>query len=374
MPVFRALLNGRASLTDMTSLFDSVPLSRGPALVNRFMLSPLTNHQSNTDGTLSDGEHKWLEMRANGGFGLVMTCASHVQKVGQGFPGQLGCFGDQHIAGLTRIADTIRASGKVSYVQLHHAGNRSPKDLIGEAPVCPSDDAETGARALTHAEVEQLIADFVAAAVRCDKAGFDGVELHGAHGYIICQFLSSDINKRTDEFGGSLENRARVLMRIVDGVREQCRPDLQLAVRLSPERFGLLVDEIREVSSWLVASGKVDLIDMSLWDVFKEAHEPEHAGKQLLELFTSIPRGNVKLAVAGKIATPQDAQKVIDLGADIAALGRGAILHHDFPNKTKADPHFTPRTLPVAAEVLRSEGLSEPFVNYMKVWTGFVSE
>ena len=205
----------------MTSLFDSVPLSRGPALINRFMLSPLTNHQSNADGTLSDGEHKWLEMRANGGFGLVMTCASHVQKVGQGFPGQLGCFGDQHIAGLTRIADTIRASGKVSYVQLHHAGNRSPKDLIGEAPVCPSDDESTGARELTHAEVEQLIADFVAAAVRCDKAGFDGVEIHGAHGYIICQFLSSDINKRTDEFGGSLENRARVLMRIVDGVREQ---------------------------------------------------------------------------------------------------------------------------------------------------------
>jgi 2,4-dienoyl-CoA reductase-like NADH-dependent reductase (Old Yellow Enzyme family) len=136
----------------------------------------------------------------------------------------------------------------------------------------------------------------------------------------------------------------------------------------------MLVDEIREVFSWLVASGKVDLIDMSLWDVFKEAHEPEHAGKQLLELFTSIPRGNVKLAVAGKIATPQDAQKAIDLGADIAALGRGAILHHDFPNKTKADPHFTPRTLPVAAEVLRSEGLSEPFVNYMKSWTGFVSE
>ena len=138
----------------MSSLFDPVLLARGPALPNRFMLSPLTNHQSNADGTLSDGEYKWLEMRANGGFGLVMTCASHVQQVGQGFPGQLGCFGDQHLAGLKRIADTIRAAGKVSYVQLHHAGNRSPKELIGEAPVCPSDDESTGARELTHAEVE----------------------------------------------------------------------------------------------------------------------------------------------------------------------------------------------------------------------------
>ena len=138
----------------MSSLFDPVLLARGPALPNRFMLSPLTNHQSNADGTLSDGEYKWLEMRANGGFGLVMTCASHVQQVGQGFPGQLGCFGDQHLSGLKRIADTIRAAGKVSYVQLHHAGNRSPKELIGEAPVCPSDDESTGARELTHAEVE----------------------------------------------------------------------------------------------------------------------------------------------------------------------------------------------------------------------------
>ena len=78
------------------------------------MLSPLTNHQSNADGTLSDGEHKWLEMRANGGFGLVMTCASHVQRIGQGFPGQLGCFGEEHVAGLMRIADAIRATGNLS--------------------------------------------------------------------------------------------------------------------------------------------------------------------------------------------------------------------------------------------------------------------
>ena len=218
----------------MTSLFDSVSLMHGDAMPNRFMLSPLTNQQSHVDGTLSEEEFTWLTMRAQGGFGLTMTCASHVQRLGQGFPGQLGCFGDEHVDGLKRIADAIRVTGNLSYVQLHHAGNRSPKELIGEAPVCPSEDVETGARELTHAEVEQLIADFVAAAVRCDKAGFDGVELHGAHGYIICQFLSSDINKRSDEFGGSLENRARVLMRIVDGVREQCRSDLQLAVRLSP--------------------------------------------------------------------------------------------------------------------------------------------
>ena len=87
----------------MMSLFDSVPFAHGPAMKNRFMLAPLTNQQSHDDGTLSDEEFRWLTMRAQGGFGLTMTCAAHVQKVGQGFPGQLGCFGREHVPGLSRL-------------------------------------------------------------------------------------------------------------------------------------------------------------------------------------------------------------------------------------------------------------------------------
>jgi 2,4-dienoyl-CoA reductase-like NADH-dependent reductase (Old Yellow Enzyme family) len=174
-------------------LFEPLKLTRGPQWKNRFMLAPLTNLQSHKDGRLSDEEFHWLTMRADGGFGLVMTCAAHVQAVGQGFPGQLGVFGDFHLEGLTRLAATIKTKGSVSAVQLHHAGNRSPKDLVGQ-PVCPSDDAETGARGLTPGEVEKLRDDFIAAAKRAEKAGFDGVELHGAHGYILAQFLSAEIN------------------------------------------------------------------------------------------------------------------------------------------------------------------------------------
>ena len=140
---------------------------------NRFMLAPLTNTQSHEDGVLSDDEFHWLTMRAQGGFGLTMTCAAHVQAKGKGFPGQLGVFDDAHIPGLTRLADAIRKHDSVSIVQLHHAGMRSPADIIGTAPLCPSDDAETGARALSLNEVEKLIEDFVLAAERADKAGFD---------------------------------------------------------------------------------------------------------------------------------------------------------------------------------------------------------
>jgi 2,4-dienoyl-CoA reductase-like NADH-dependent reductase (Old Yellow Enzyme family) len=153
----------------MTDLFAPLAMRRGPAWKNRFMLAPLTNTQSHADGRLSDDEFEWLTYRAEGGFGLVMTCAAHVQRIGQGFPGQLGVFSDDHLPGLTRLAAAIKAKGAVSSVQLHHAGLRSPADLIGEAPVGPSQDAETGARALSLGEVEALIEDFVAAAVPLRK-------------------------------------------------------------------------------------------------------------------------------------------------------------------------------------------------------------
>jgi 2,4-dienoyl-CoA reductase-like NADH-dependent reductase (Old Yellow Enzyme family) len=358
----------------MTSPFSPVSFSHGPALANRFMLAPLTNQQSHADGTLSADEHHWLTMRARGGFGLTMTCASHVQRIGQGFPGQLGCFSDELLAGLSRLAVDIKATGSVALVQLHHAGNRSPKELIGESPVCPSDDVATGARALSTEEVETLIADFIAAAVRSERAGFDGVELHGAHGYLICQFLSSELNQRTDQFGGSLENRARVLMNIVDGVRAQCGPRFILGVRLSPERFGMRIAEIQQVFGWLVQSKKVDLIDMSLWDVFGDCSDPDFAGKKLIDQFVALERGDVRLTVAGKIQTPAEVQTVLNKGVDIVTLGRAAILHHNYPQLLQANAGFVPRSLPVAESVLAEEGLSAAFIDYMKNWKGFVAE
>ena len=141
----------------------------GLSMENRFALAPMTNCQSHPDGQLSDDEFHWLTMRAKGNFGLTMTCAAHVQKNGQGFPGQLGIFSDDLLDGHKRLAQAIRAEGSLAVIQLHHAGMRSPRDLIGESPVCPSADEKTGSRALTLEEVHQLRDDFIAAAVRSRK-------------------------------------------------------------------------------------------------------------------------------------------------------------------------------------------------------------
>jgi 2,4-dienoyl-CoA reductase-like NADH-dependent reductase (Old Yellow Enzyme family) len=358
----------------MSSLFEPVRFQRGPAMANRFVLAPLTNSQSHADGTLSEAEQHWLTLRADGGFGMVMTCAAHVQAAGQGFPGQLGIFGDRHLPGLTGLAEALNARGAVSVVQLHHAGMRSPAELIGEAPHCPSVNEEFGARALTEAEVEQVVEDFVAAAVRAERAGFHGVELHGAHGYLLCQFLSAETNRREDDWGGSLEGRARIVFEIVRGIRARCGADFLLGVRLSPERFGMELGEVLEVAQRLIDTGDVDFLDLSLWDCFKEPELPAYQGRSLLSWFMDLERRAVKLGPAGKIRTAADAQRVLDAGADFVVLGRAAILHHDYPARLAADPAFLPAELPVTAAWLEREGLSPPFVNYMRNWKGFVAD
>ena len=357
---------------NMSDLYQPLSFSRGPAMKNRFMLAPLTNSQSHDDGILSDEEFNWLTMRAQGGFGLTMTCAAHVQAIGQGFPGQLGVFSDEHLQGLSHLAATIKAYDSIAICQLHHAGMRSPSELIGSSPVAPSADEKTGARALNLEEVEQLVSDFIAAAVRAEKAGFDGVEIHGAHSYILCQFLSAENNRREDRYGGSLENRSRIFFEILDGIRSQCRDDFMVGVRLSPERFGLEVLEIQALAQQLMSSGQIDFLDMSLWDVFKEPNDESLQGRTLMSFFTELDRGEVRLGVAGKIRTPDDAEKALAAGADWIMLGRAAILHHDFPNRYRDDPEFIPVENPVSRSYLAEEGLSEKFIDYMSSWEGFV--
>lgn len=359
-------------MNSASDLFAPLTLKRGPAAPNRLVLAPMTNTQSHADGTLAEDEYRWLTMRAQGGFGLVTSCASHVQANGQGFPGQLGCFSDDHLPGLTRLASGLRDAGAVSSLQLHHAGIRTSDNVTDI--VAPSAHAETGARALSDAEVEQLITDFISAAQRADQAGFDGVQIHGAHGYIITQFLSPQYNQRDDRWGGSLENRARLLFRVLDGVRAACRPDFQVGVRLSAERFGLELPEMIEVARWLLASDALDYLDMSLWDFTKQPEDTSYAGKTLMSLFTDLPRGDIKLGVAGKILSAADARAALDAGADYVAIGKAGILAHDFPKRVQADADYSTPALPVAPAQLESEGISPTMMNYLRGFPGLLAD
>ncbi|UMB60646.1 NADH:flavin oxidoreductase [Lutibacter sp. A80] len=356
----------------MTKANSPITFSCGTTIKNRFMLAPLTNRQSFEDGQLSDDELTWLTMRAEGGFGMVMTCASHVQEIGKGFSCQLGIFGDHLMEGHKRLAANIKELGSIAVIQLHHAGMRTPAELIKGKPVCPSDNKKTNARGLTLAEVKQLKEDFIEAAIRSQKCGYNGVEVHGAHGYILTQFLSSEINKRTDEYGGSLSNRSRLLFEIVDGIRAKCGPNFLIGVRLSPERFGMDINEIKWVCEQLIEGGNIDFLDISLWDVYKMPSEENYQNKTLLEHFSTLDFKNVKWTVAGKIYNAEDVQNVLDAGVDFVSIGTSGILHHNFPNLVIKNPNFNPISIPVSEAHLKKEGLSEKFITYLKRWPDFV--
>lgn len=357
------------------ALSSPLTLPRGPALANRLMLAPLTNFQSHDDGTLGDDELRWLRLRAQGGFGLTMTCAAFVSDGGKGFPGQLGISSDRHLPGLTRLATALREAGTVSAVQLQHSGRRAKAEYTGSQPVCPWADAETGARALSTAEVEQAVQDFVDAAVRAEAAGFDGVELHGAHGYLLAQFLDATNNQREDRYGGSFENRARMLFDTIAGVRARTRPDFQLGLRLSPERFGIQLSDARELARQVLAGGQLDYLDLSLWDVFKEPQEPQHKGRPLIDHFTDLPRHGTRLGVAGKLMSAASAQASLEHGADFVLIGRAAILHHDFARRVMADPAFQAMPRPVTRAHLTAEGVGPAFIHYLKTeWRDFVAD
>ena len=339
---------------------------------NCFMLAPMTNTQSNEDGTLTEDEYNWLTMRSKGGFGITMTCASHVQEIGKGFPGQLGIYSDKHKAGHRKLSKGVKAYGSLAIIQLHHAGMRSTKVLIGEKPICPSANTEYDARGMSLLEVRQLREDFINAALRAKQSGYDGVDVHGAHGYILTQFMSADINKRTDMYGGSLENRSRLLFEIVNAIRIKCGPDFILGVRLSPERYGMKLSEVKQVSQQLIDQGNIDFLDISLWNVWKLPEEKEHQSMSLMDHFIALDRKEVKLTVAGNIRTGKDVKRVLTAGIDFVSIGRAAILHHDFAKQVLTNANFTPQETPVTPDYLRDEGLGEKFITYMSRWDNFV--
>jgi 2,4-dienoyl-CoA reductase-like NADH-dependent reductase (Old Yellow Enzyme family) len=313
-------------------------------------------------------------MRAKGGFGITMTCASHVQEDGRGFPGQLGIYDDDLQEGHERLTKAIKKEGSLAVIQLHHAGMRSPQKLIGQPPVTATSQEKYNARGMSTEEVEHLVQSFIKAAKRAQNWGYDGVEIHGAHGYIIAQFLSAELNQRDDQYGGSLENRSRLLFEIVDGVRTACGPNFLLGIRLSPERFGMALSEVKQVTQKLIDDDKADFLDISLWDWRKNPEEKEHANKTLLQHFLDLNFKNVKLTVAGKIGSTSDCIELLNNGVDFVTLGKAAILHHDFPQMAMQNLDFQSIGLPVSREYLKKQGLSAPFIKYMQRWDGFVSE
>lgn len=336
----------------VSDLFKPLSLLHGPAMRNRFMLAPLTNQQSDTDGTASEFDQEWFRQLARGGYALVQTCATTVEAGGIAFARQLGIHSDKHLPGLTGMATSIREGGGLSAVQLHHAGHRA-NPALGGIPSPASSNTLPGVKALSTEEVERIRDSFIAAARRAEAAGFDGVAVHGAFGWILSEFMSPYLNDRKDKYGGSLENRARLTLEVIEGIRKACGPQFQIGWRLSVERYGLLLEELRDVTAEILDREMIDYLDLALWDSAQIVQDGVFRGQSMLGVFTSLPRKGVRLGTAGKIMSAQRAGELLDEGCDFVLIGRAGILQRDFPLQVMADPHYDSPPLPVTADYLR---------------------
>jgi len=349
----------------------------GLTLPNRSALAALTNKQSRPDGLLGEDELAFLARRADGGFGLVTTCAAYVALDGKAWPGELAIDRDACLPGLTRLAGRLHDGGAVAMVQLFHGGARADRTLTGEPPWSASTWTEdrpgfVPPRAATSDDIARVIRQFADAAARAEAAGFDGVELHGAHGYLLSQFLSRTMNPRTDGWGGDLAGRARLVREVLRACRARCSPRFAIGVRLSLEDFGqargMDLDDNLQVARWLADDG-ADFIHVSLWDTTRNT--AKYPDRHPLPMVRGVLPPEVAVLAAGKVWTREHAEAVLDQGADVVALGRAAICNPDWPRRVLVGEAIAHPPLSPAA--LAERAVSPTFVEYLRNWKDFVA-
>lgn len=330
-------------------LFSSFPL-RAVTLPNRIVVSPMCQYSSE-DGFANDWHLVHLGARAQGGAGLVMTEASAVIPEGRITPQDLGIWKDEHIPGLKRITDFIHSQGAYAGIQLAHAGRKASMarpweeehvhspETGGWQPVAPSaipfGPGYGNPAAIGIEEFVTIIDAFGAAARRAFQAGFDVVEIHAAHGYLLHEFLSPLSNRRTDLYGGGFANRIRLLFEVVDSVREEWPQDLPLFVRISATDWaegGWTLNESVALARELKARGKVDLIDVSSGGLVPNVNISTGPGYQVpfseqIRRETGIATGAV-----GMITAPEQAEEILQTGkADLVFLARELLRNPYWP-------------------------------------------
>ncbi|WHR53859.1 NADH-dependent flavin oxidoreductase [Vibrio furnissii] len=324
-------------------LFQPFTFKNGVTLRNRVVMAPMTTWSSNADETISDEELRYYRARAQG-VGLMLTGCSHVQPSGIGFTDEFAAYDDRFIPSLTKLADAAKSGGAVAVLQLFHAGNKAVHDLIpnGElvsasamaAPKGPFNDGKLASRELTEAEIFELIHDFGQATRRAIEAGFDGIELHGAHGFLIQNFLSPLFNQRQDQWGGSLENRMRFPLEVVREVRrvidEHASRPFLLGYRISPEEPGegaLRIDDALALAEALAQAGDIDYLHTSLYNILAGQSQDDTSGKTTAQRFIDRVADRVPLMAAGEVRTPNQARHVLETGMPLVVVGRSLVMN-----------------------------------------------
>lgn len=347
----------------MQRLFSELPI-KSKVLKNRIMVSPMCQYSS-TDGFANDWHLVHLGSRAVGGAAIVMTEAAAVHPKGRISYADLGIWKDEHIKKLKQITNFIKDNGSIPAIQLAHAGRKGSKSKpwegnknisgteLGWENVAPSpipfEESDSVPHELTTVEISSLVQDFKNSTKRSLKAGFRIIEIHAAHGYLIHQFLSPISNQRTDNYGGSFENRTRFLLEIVDAVQDEMPKDLPLFVRISA------TDWVKEEASWdieqsielckILKEKGVDVIDVSSGGLSPKQDISGGAGYQTDFASRIKKETGIATAAVGLITTPSQAEHIIRTGqADLVIMAREFLRNPYFPlhaaKELKSDIHW----------------------------------
>jgi len=313
---------------------------------NRFVVSPMVMNYCTADGRATETYIAYHEARAKGGWGLIITEDYAVDPASKAFVGIGGLWEDGQIPGHAELTRRVHAHGAAIFCQIYHAGRQATRGVTGLDSYAPTAIAcpFTGQmpHALTIEEIENIIEEFGDCAARAEKAGFDGVEIHGGHGYLIAQFMSSYSNKRFDKYGGSLYNRMRFPLAIVADIREKCGPDFPIQFRISADEYvpGGRTIEDTKAQLWMLEQAGVDSFDVSIGT--DGSHHVMVAAPFAGHGWMTDHAAAVKKLVTkpvltvGRINDPLVAEAVVASGkADGVAMGRGSLADPEMPNKAR---------------------------------------
>jgi 2,4-dienoyl-CoA reductase-like NADH-dependent reductase (Old Yellow Enzyme family)/thioredoxin reductase len=332
-------------LQPIQHLFSSFHLKR-LAFRNRIVMPGLATFLIGPDGFITSKTVEHYRRRAGGGPAMVIMEACAVSPEGRVSSHQARIYDDRFVEGLSQIASAVKSEGAIAAVQIHHGGRQTSFKVIGRKPYapsplsCPSISGEV--EVLTSEGIHKLVYQFAEAAVRARDAGFDLIEIHGAHGYLVNQFLSPFSNIRDDGYGGNVAGRARFAQEIVRAIRQRVGWSFPLSFKISAQEFvpgGLTVDESVEILKILCEAG-IDIVQVSAGnDATPEwICQPMFMKKACLASSSEKIRSSLKIPVmaVGRINDPETAESVIASGqADLVCMGRGLLADPDMPNKAK---------------------------------------
>ncbi len=331
---------------NMSKLFESTSIN-GMNLSNRFVRSATWEGLATTDGAVTPKLIERMVELAKGGVGLIISSHTYISTEGQGTPWQLGIYKDELIQGLKELTAAVHENGGKIILQLAHAGNYAEESLTKQPPLVVSDFeglAETERKEITKDEIKKLIEAYTTAAERAKKAGFDGVQIHSAHGYLLSQFLSPVFNKRQDEYGGSIDNRVRIHLEIYQSVRKGVGKKFPILIKMNCGDFvenGLDINESIQVAK-LVASAGFNAIELSGGVIRTGKLSPSRAGinSQAKEAYFQKYAHEIKneiaipLILVGGIRSFEIAEKIILEGtADYISMSRPFIREPDLINR-----------------------------------------